>query len=141
MTSGFYKSAQMGNDSSNTGTQGFTMPDRILKNVGLPSGQRSIANWFNQAAFQDAASGTFGNAGYNIIEGPGLVNLDLGIRKIFNITERQKREFRTEMFNSLNDPNFGLPDTGIDDGPGATGVITGLTNKNRVVQFALKYRF
>jgi hypothetical protein len=141
ITSGFYESAQMGYDSSNTGTQGFTMPNRLMNNVSLPSGQRSINNWFNQAAFADAADGTFGNSGYNIIEGPGLVNLDLGIRKIFNITERQKLELRAEMFNALNHPNFGLPDAGIDDGPGSTGVITSLNGKNRIVQFALKYRF
>ncbi len=140
VTSGFPFTPQQEEDSSNTGTQGFLNPDRI-GNGNLPSGQRSIYQWFNVGAFADAQPYTFGNSGYNVLIGPGLVNLDLGVRKVFSITERQKVEFRAEFYNTLNHPNFGLPNSDIDAGPGAAGAITSLTGNMRTVQFALKYRF
>jgi hypothetical protein len=130
----------METDPSNTGTQGFNNPDRI-GNGNLPSGQRSVYQWFNVAAFADAQPYTFGNSGYNILIGPGLVNLDLGLRKVFSVTERQKVELRGEFYNALNHPNFGLPNNDIDAGPGASGTITSLAVNMRTVQLALKYRF
>jgi outer membrane receptor protein involved in Fe transport len=139
-TSGFPFTPQMETDSSNTGTQGFTNPDRI-GNGNLSSSQRSLYQWFNVAAFVDAQPYTFGNSGYNVLIGPGLVNLDLGVRKIFSVTERQKVEFRAEFYNALNHPNFGLPNSDIDAGPGASGTITSLNGNMRTVQLALKYRF
>jgi hypothetical protein len=140
MTSGFPFTPTMGYDSSNTGTQGFTLPDRT-GNGNISGSQRTIYNWFNLNAFQDAQANTFGNSGYNVLIGPGLINLDLGLRKVFDITERQKLQFRLESFNTINHPNWGLPDYGIDDGPGAAGVITSLANSNRIVQLGLLYRF
>jgi outer membrane receptor protein involved in Fe transport len=139
-TSGFPFTPQQETDSSNTGTQGFTNPDR-LGNGNLPSGQRSLYQWFNVSAFQDAQPYTYGNSGYNALIGPNLVNLDLAVRKVFSITERQKVEFRAEFFNALNHPNFGLPNSDIDAGPGAAGTITSLTTNMRTIQLALKYRF
>jgi hypothetical protein len=140
VTTGFPFTPQMGYDSSNTGTQGFTLPDR-LGNGNLPSGQRNINNWFDLNAFADAADFKYGNSGYNVLIGPGLINLDFGLRKIFNISERQKLQLRLELFNALNHPNFGLPDSNIDDGPGSAGVITSLTGGMRVTQIGLTYRF
>jgi outer membrane receptor protein involved in Fe transport len=139
-TTGFPFTPQMETDSSNTGTQGFINPDRI-GNGNLPSGQRSVNQWFDVGAFADAQPYTFGNSGYNILIGPGLVNLDLGLRKVFSVTERQKIEFRGEFYNALNHPNFGLPNSDIDAGPGASGAITSLSVNMRTVQLALKYRF
>ena len=140
MTSGFPFTPTMGYDSSNTGTNGFTLPDRI-GNGNISGSQRTIYNWFNLNAFQDAQPYTFGDSGINVLIGPGLINLDLGLRKVFDITERQKLQLRLESFNTINHPNWSLPDSGIDDGPGAAGVITSLANSNRVVQLGLLYRF
>ncbi len=140
MASGFPFTPTMGYDSSNTGTMGFTLPDRT-GNGNISGSQRTIYNWFNLNAFQDAQPYTFGNSGVNVLIGPGLINLDLGLRKVFNITERQTLQLRLESFNTINHPNWGLPDSGIDDGPGAAGVITSLANSNRIVQLGLLYRF
>ena len=84
---------------------------------------------------------TFGNAGRNVLVGPGANVLDGSIRKEFDVTEAQKLEFRAEFFNMINHPNFAQPDAFIDDGPGAAGTITSLAIPMRQVQFALKYRF
>jgi hypothetical protein len=144
MASGFPFTPQIGYDSSNTGTQGYTLADRI-GNGNISGSQRTIYNWFNVAAFQDPTGYAFGNSGYNVLIGPGLINLDFGLRKVFSLTERQKLELRAEGFNVLNHPSFGLPDGNIDDLPysqgGTAGVITSLRGGNRVTQIALRYQF
>ncbi len=144
ITSGFPFTPQQSTDSSNTGTQGFTNPN-CIGNGNISGSQRTIYNWYNLNAFQDAPLYTFGNCGYNVLIGPGLINLDFGLRKVFNVTERQKLELRGEFFNTLNHPNFGQPDPDIDDGPysqgGSAGTITTLSTNNRIIQVALKYRF
>jgi hypothetical protein len=128
----------MSYDSSNTGAS-TTLPNR-LGNGNLSGSQRSIYNWFNLAAFVDDATYSFGNSGYGIIVGPGLINLDFGLRKIFDITERQKLQLRLEAFNAPNHPNFGNPNMNIDAGPGSAAAITTVVS-NRVIQIGLKYSF
>src|SRR5262249_25611834 len=60
----------------------------------------------DKPAWQMNAPGTFGNAGRNIIQGDGLKNFDLGLYRFFKITERQTIQFRAEVFNLPNHPNF-----------------------------------
>jgi hypothetical protein len=140
MTTGAPLTPQMSYDSSNTGTQGETLPNRI-GNGALSGSQRSLYEWFNINAFVDDPTYSYGNSGYGILFGPGLINLDFGLRKVFNITERQKLQLRGEFFNVLNHPNWGSPSTNIDGGPGSAGAITSLQGGNRVVQMGLKYQF
>ena len=71
----------------------------------IPANQ-DPAQWFNPAAFQTAVPGTFGNAGRNILEGPGQINIDLSFFKNFQIGERYRLQFRSEFFNLPNHPNF-----------------------------------
>lgn len=140
LASGFPFSPQLGYDPSNTGDQGTVRTDRIA-NGNLPSGQRDPNLWFDINAFPFPATYTFGNAGRNILIGPGVNVLDGSIRKEFATTETQRLEFRAEFFNMVNHPNFAQPDNFIDDGPGAAGVITSLAIPMRQIQFGLKYRF
>jgi len=71
-----------------------------------------------------------GNAGRNIIVGPGIKSLDFSVFKnnrIKRISENFNVQFRVEMFNIMNHPNFALPtvpdNSDIFDGTGApTGV-------------------
>jgi hypothetical protein len=140
LASGFPFSPQLGFDPSNTGSQGVVRADRTA-NGNLPSSQRSPDLWFDINAFPIPATYTFGNAGRNVLDGPGQKVFDGSIRKEFGITESQRVEFRAEFFNMLNHPNFAQPDNLIDDGPGAAGVITSLALPMRQIQFGLKYRF
>jgi hypothetical protein len=82
---------------------------------------------------------TFGNTGRNVLIGPGLETWDLGADKDFRITERFGLQFRAEFFNTLNHPNFGLPNSSI--GSTAAGTITGVLTNARLVQFALRLHF
>ncbi len=90
----------------------------------------------------------YGNAGRNIIVGPGLANLDFSVYKNFavrKISENFNIQFRTEFFNVINRPNFGPPaDTNvIFDGlirqDGSAGVIDSTSTDPRQIQFALKF--
>ncbi|MCC6859436.1 MAG: carboxypeptidase regulatory-like domain-containing protein [Bryobacterales bacterium] len=47
--------------------------------------------------------------GRNVFEAPGYWNLDLGVQKIFRLTETLRLQFRTEMFNAFNHVNFDNP--------------------------------
>jgi hypothetical protein len=138
--SGFYFSPAMGYDPSNTGSIGLTRTDRTC-NGNLPSGQRSINNWFDVNCFPLPTTYAFGNSGKNVLIGPGGVTSDFAFRKLFNITEHQALEFRAELFNAFNHAVFAQPDNYITDGPGATGVITSTVLPQREIQFALKLHF
>jgi hypothetical protein len=50
-----------------------------------------------------------GNIGRNSLTGFGAWQMDLGIHRLFKLTEKTRLEFRAEMFNVLNHPNFGNP--------------------------------
>jgi hypothetical protein len=90
-----------------------------------------------------------GNAGRNILIGPGLTNLDFSIFKnnrVRRISENFNVQFRAEFFNVLNHANFSVPvtpdNTDIFDSTGApTGVagqLTSTTTTAREIQFAIK---
>jgi hypothetical protein len=96
------------------------------------------AIWFNKAAFAQPAQGTFGVQPRNILRNPGFWEWDLGIRKNFPVTERSRLQFRTELFNLNNHPNWG----GANANPTSAsfGRVTSKSG-NRTIQLALKYIF
>ena len=55
----------------------------------------------------------FGNSGFNLLRGPGVVNTDVSVSRDFPVTERIKLQFRFESFNFANTPHFGLPGTNV----------------------------
>jgi hypothetical protein len=140
LASGFPFSPYINDDTSNTGTQGIPRPNQ-LRNGNLPRSQRSPNLWFDVNAFAAPSGFAFGNAGRNVLIGPGQNVFDWSLRKEFSVTETQRLEFRAEFFNAFNHPNFAQPDNFIDDGPGSAGVITSLAIPMRQIQFGLKYNF
>src|SRR5205085_9936483 len=52
------------------------------------------------------AVGSFGNMGRNIFRGPGFVNLDASVSKLWRLNERVHLQFRGEIFNIVNHANF-----------------------------------
>jgi hypothetical protein len=60
------------------------------------------------------AFGTFGNMGRNSLRGPGFMNWDASVMKIWNLSERVRVQFRGEMFNVANHANFALGSVGGD---------------------------
>lgn len=108
--------------------------------VGDPnSGPRTVEQWFNKAAFQTQAVGSFGTAGRNIIIGPGFQNFDFALSRNFNVTERFKVQFRTELFNAFNHANFNYP-AATANAPQTFGQIASALDP-RQIQFGLKIIF
>jgi Carboxypeptidase regulatory-like domain/TonB dependent receptor len=140
LASGFPFSPYINDDTSNTGTQGIPRPNQ-LRDGNLPRDQRGPNNWFDINAFAIPSGFAFGNAGRNVLTGPGQNVFDWSLRKEFALTERQRLEFRAEFFNAFNHPNFAQPDNFIDDGTGSAGVITSVAIPMRQIQFGLKYSF
>jgi hypothetical protein len=123
-------------DPTNTGTT--ARPNRIA-NGALASGQRSPQSWFDSSAFLSPAAYAFGNSGRNILNGPGFHNIDLGLSRFINLTERWNLEFRAEAFNLFNTPEFGLPNATL--GVATTGTISTVINPQREIQLALRLAF
>ncbi len=109
----------------------------------------SPAQWFaNQALFvSPCVAGVChpGNLGRDAITGPGFLNTDFSITKNTKFGERFNLQFRSEMFDVLNHPNFGNPVLTVTSA--SFGVIqstrfpTGDFGSARQIQFALKLMF
>ncbi|MCI0624922.1 MAG: TonB-dependent receptor [Acidobacteria bacterium] len=96
------------------------------------------SRWFNTDAFQ-FANLRYGNVGRNTLHQPGIKTWDIGLFKEFPIREGQRFQFRFEVFNLFNTPQFRAPNSQLG-GP-AFGQITSTWLDNRQLQFALKYLF
>jgi hypothetical protein len=99
--------------------------------------------YFDPNAFVVPLNGTYGNAGRDILGGPGLNEIDLSMTKKMPITEHYNLQFRGEIFNLLNHANFNTPNpivfTSASGGTSPTaGVITSTTTTSRQIQFGLK---
>ncbi len=103
-----------------------------------PPGSRGVKAYFNSAAFQNAAPGTYGQSGRNFLTGPSLVNVDFSLFKEFPVREYGRIQFRGEFFNLFNHPNFYPPDHNVGDG--TFGQLQ-TARDPRITQFALKYLF
>jgi hypothetical protein len=146
-----------GSDQSSTSGLNFDRPNLIgewrVSNQGpdrwfnpctrLPNGTLRNCAPGDSPAWEQNAPGTFGSAGRNILRGDGLRNFDLGVSRFFRITERHQVQFRTEVFNLTNHPNFFFPTTSLAST--ALGTITRAANTGtgaqRQIQFALKWLF
>ncbi|MDR3724383.1 MAG: TonB-dependent receptor [Terracidiphilus sp.] len=111
----------------------------------LPSGQRSVKQWFNTAAFTNPGAQQWGNSGRNILAGPGTKNIDFSVFKNIPFKQAHKLELRAEFFNLFNTPQFNNPNATV----GATnfgtissaGSPTTLQRVSREIQLAAKIVF
>ncbi|PYV71731.1 MAG: TonB-dependent receptor [Acidobacteria bacterium] len=117
--------------------------------VGNPNGKHCASGTlFNTCAFvTNTISGSFGNAGRNIIRGPGFQNWDLSLFKTFPINENRRLEFRAEFFNAFNhvNPEFSNPNNiaeniATENGSPGFGFAQAARDP-RFIQFALKFYF
>ncbi len=117
-------------------TSGSPLTARVLGNQSDTGGTGSIGSgradatgqpvnccglFFNPAAFAIPPSGRFGDAGRNVIEGPGTFSINSSLSRSLTLSERRRLEFRleannltnhvnyTNVFTTVNASNFGLP--------------------------------
>jgi hypothetical protein len=106
----------------------------------------TAAEWFNTAAFvqNKAVTGVSldGNAGRNILYGPGYHTVDLAISRDFHLKERCMLRFRAEGTNALNMVSLGQPGNAVPSGATSTtfGVIR-TAQAMRKLQFGLRLTF
>jgi Carboxypeptidase regulatory-like domain/TonB dependent receptor len=122
----------------------------VLSGVN-PNGHPTVpGTLFNTAAFDDASvqPGSSGNAGRNIVLGPGYKTWDTSLIKQFPIREQRHLEFRAEFFNILNHVNYlfqqfgaiSVEPTSLELGTGSFGQPQAARNP-REIQLALKFYF
>jgi Carboxypeptidase regulatory-like domain len=114
---------------------------------------RTPTCWFNPAAFAVPARGQFGNVGRNFLIGPKLNNFDFGLYKNNRVSERFNVQFRAQIYNLFNHPNFGSPTlsfaapTATNPNPSNFGVVRatraprGDASSSRQIEFGLKLYF
>lgn len=127
-------------DNSNTGRSslGFGANDRpnVLRDPNIAN--RTPARWFDTGAFAIPARGNFGNAGRNIVNGPGRQTVNVSLIKNTPVAERATVQFRAEVFNLLNHANFALPGNFVGS-PGFGQVLS--ADNARRIQLGLKLLF
>ncbi|MBM3726841.1 MAG: hypothetical protein FJW40_15650 [Acidobacteria bacterium] len=101
-------------------------------------GSKTVAQWFNTNAFRFPAFGRYGNAGRNLVRGPGINKWDFSLFKNFRVKERGLVQFRWEMFNMFNNANF----EGVSGALGAANFGQVVSARDpRTMQFGLKVEF
>jgi hypothetical protein len=113
--------------------------------TGLPAGttgslESRLGDYINPAAFTTAAAYTYGNIGRTLnLRGPGMANTDFSMFKTWAYRERYKAQFRLEVFNLTNTPQFYGPNTQV--GSSTFGQITTQANFPRVFQIGVRFMF
>lgn len=114
-------------------------------NGSLPAKQRTLAKWFDTAAFTNPTSGTWGNSGRNILQGPGTKTVDFSFFKNTTFADSKVFQLRAEFFNALNTPQFNNP--GATVGGSSIGIVSSAASEPtfqrtaRQVQLAAKVTF
>jgi hypothetical protein len=120
-------------------TAAFDCPGSTSSNVvdAVPS---------NVGAINGVGGGVgFGNLPFGNILGPGQSNWDMSLSKTTKIREGKTLQFRSELYNTFNHPQFSNlvgsdVQNNVGGGPGMGTIATTSVNP-RVIQFGLKYAF
>jgi hypothetical protein len=83
---------------------------QYLEDPSAPGGWR-----FNPAAFTNPPPGVQGSLGRNALRGFPASQVDLSLRRRIEVWNGRHLEFRADMFNLFNHPNFADPSPFLDD--------------------------
>jgi hypothetical protein len=132
-------------DSAGMGA-GFPHSNRLncVAGVSPVASDPTSDRYFVREAFTNVTAGQFGNCARNNLRGPSTWNVDFSAMKDFRFAERHALQFRMEMFNAPNHPNWGSPNANWGSQNQTPAVSFGRirsTSQLRQIQFALKYYF
>ena len=133
--SGLPMNVTTGKDIAQTGLNN-DRPNQTLADAYANTG--NPVDYLNRASFANQAAGTYGTLGRNVLIGPGRVNFDAALSRLFRYRERWQLEVRAEAFNAINHANFNGPTTNLSNSK--FGVITSAQDP-RILQFAMKLYF
>ena len=108
----------------------------VRKLGGVGPGQ----HYYDPSAFEPVTEQRFGTSGRNILDTPGVTNLDLSIFKKFPIGETAEAQFRAEFFNFTNTPQFGRYNSNRSSGGFMTITSTNALTE-RVIRIGLRFSF
>jgi hypothetical protein len=109
LQSGAPFTVNLSTDNANNG-EPLSAPSQRPNLVCNPnSGPRTTLQWFNTSCFQAPVAFTYGNAGRDIVIGPGLDNFDATLQKEFAVREKMRLQFRLDVFDFFNHPNLNAP--------------------------------
>ena len=124
--------------------------DQVLDEVKILGGTGPGQSYFDPLAFRSVTDVRYGNSGLNILRGPGVVNLDLGLFREFRVRD-VRVQFRAEAFNATNTPHFNNPGANVSsmrlnaDGTvnslGGYTEITGAKPDERQVRLGVRVAF
>jgi hypothetical protein len=126
----------------------------LVPGVPIYAANPSINGWFNPAAFAAPSSGTWGNLGRYIANGPGDYEIDSSLQKRFRVTERLALNVRAAAYNLFNHPQYKTPSGSLGSLTGSApvsagfGKITNILNTGAVgsgaprrIEFMLRAEF
>ncbi len=127
-------------DSANNGGRAAPNWDPYL---GTPGFTPSVQQWFDTAGFSQAPNYLYGNEGRDILKGPGAINFDASIMKLFKVSklgEGGTVQLRFEAFNIFNHPQFAVP-SNVTINTVGVGSLISTTTGMRILQVGLKVLF
>jgi hypothetical protein len=134
----------LGSATDETGLLGYSKrPAWTGQNPAVSN--QSLKQWFNTSVFSQPAAFTLGNAPRTLdtVNNPGVNNWNISFFKnnYFGAENKYNLQFRVEMFDAFNHPQFGAPDAGVNDGNFGVVSSMGSFYTPRNIQLALKFNF
>jgi len=112
-------------------------------NIGSGGADPTATHYLNAAAFTTTPNGTYGNvpraAPFNLFA-PNLWDLDVSVRRVFQIHESINFAIQLDDFNALNIVNFAAPTTGVYTSS-SFGEVTSQANQPRKLQVSGRFTF
>jgi len=145
LSTGLYLEPTVG--PNNLNGSGFQRPD-LVPGCNWTLSSPTPDRWFSPACFSIPAQYAFGNAGRDIIAGPGTHNFDFSVFRNMYLTKGDSPkllQIRGEIFNLTNTPQFNNPNVTI--GVATTGVVssagspTSFQRIQRQIQLGAKFTF
>jgi len=96
--------------------------------------------YYDPTSFAAVSGARFGNMGLNNIRGPGFFNMNSGLFRSFNVTERFNLQFRAEGLNVTNTPQLQNPNVTVTS-PVNFMRITAANQTQRTFRFGLRLGF
>jgi hypothetical protein len=121
----------------NAGTNGTLRPN-LVPGQSISISNPTISQWFNTAAFVAPPAGQYGDARRNSIIGPGTHIFDMAFTKVIPLSEGRVLEFRSQMLNIFNTPQYTTIDTVVNSP--TFGRVTAV-GAMRTVTFSARFRF
>ena len=124
--------------------QNTQVADQIRADVGKPGGVGLGAPFYDPSAFAAVRDVRFGNMGLNALRGPRLFNMNMGLFRKFQISERTDLQFRAEALNFTNTPALSNPNATVTSPANfmaITSTNASVTTAQRTFRFGMRLAF